>query len=94
MREGKPCPWEDEGGMWWKIDADMYTAGASRPLNKYHALKLGEAYTLMSGYMIENAGETVVELTPPAIFELILVESGGLIGLSAASAAILAFFCF
>ena len=94
LKTSNRCPWEDAPWAWWKIEANMVTSGASRPLKKYHALKLGQAYTLLSGYMIENGGETVAELDPPAIFELILVESLALAGLSTASAAILALFTF
>ena len=43
--------------MWFRIEADMYTAGASRKLADYHELKMTNVYSLIAGYFIYENDE-------------------------------------
>ena len=38
----------------WEIGDTFLKAGASRPLDEYYLLKVGEIYTLMASYTIEE----------------------------------------
>ena len=84
---GKRCPWKEESSMWWRIEADLFTAGASRPLADGQELKMGQSYMLIAGYMIEEDDKTLAE-SGGAIYEIILAESSAMVGYATACLAL------
>ena len=76
--------------MWFRIEADMYTAGASRKLADYHELKMTNVYSLIAGYFIyENDEQLVASMDSPGVFEIILADSGAMAGFAAACTALI-----
>ena len=54
---------------------NTFSGAASRRLTDYSELKMGQAYSLISGYIIYENDEVVTKLEQAAINEMVLAET-------------------
>ena len=56
LKSGSECPWEELDLTGWQLEDSKFTAGAFRPLDEFYPLKMGSAYSIISGYIIQDQG--------------------------------------
>ena len=91
LKSGPDCPWYELDITNWKLEKDTFTVGAYRPLDEFYELKSGNAYSIVSGYIIQNGEELLAWLEPPVVNELIILDSisKAVAGIAFASSAII-----
>ena len=75
LKGGEYCPWKDLDVTSWELSDDTFTAGAYRALDEFKLLKTGNAYSIISGYIIQDSEKIYAQLEPPIVNELIILDS-------------------